>query len=144
MKSELSNIEADYKRLLDLHRSIFLLEDPKLDLTTQLLSDSVCRIPRKNTSSIKMVHKPYGIAICLPPKCGTTNWQKAMTVLENDVEKKPSPSGSKYWKPEELKCPACYGMLKNADISNHKDMNLISDWTKILNSRQGYKNEFSI
>ena len=85
-----------------------------------------------------MVHEPYKIAICLPPKCGTTNWQSAMNVLEKDAKHIPPPSGNNYWKPEEFKSPQVYNILKNADIRNSKDTKMISDWTKILNTRHCY------
>ena len=35
-----------------------------------------CRMPRINITSIKLVSKPYRFGLCLPPKCGTSNWQK--------------------------------------------------------------------
>ena len=138
MESELPDIEDDYRRLLHLHRRLFDLKDPDIDSPKALLSTSACRLPRKNISSIKMVHKPYKIAICLPPKCGTTNWQKAMNVLEKDAKHKPPPSGEKYWKPDEFGYPDVYNILRNADITNSKDSKMISDWTKILNTRQGF------
>ena len=137
MESELPDIEEDYERLLHLHRRLFDLKDPDIESPKALLSTSTCGLPRKNISSIKMVHKPYKIAICLPPKCGTTNWQKAMNVLEKDAKHKPPPSGEKYWKPDEFGFPDVYNILRNADITNSKDSKMISDWTKILNTRQG-------
>ena len=137
MESELPDIEEEYKRLLYLHRRLFDLEDPEVDSPKAFSPTSACRLPRKNISSIKMVHKPYKIAICLPPKCGTTNWQKAMNVLEKDSKHKPPPSGEKYWKPEEFGYPDVYNILRNADITNSKDKKMISDWTKILNTRNG-------
>ena len=85
-----------------------------------------------------MVHKPYNIAICLPPKCGTSNWQKAMNVLEKDSQGKPPPNGGKYWTPEDfVSYEDVYNILRNADILNAKDSKIISNWTKILNTRNG-------
>lgn len=148
MESELPDIEDEYKRLLYLHRRLFELKEPKADSSKSFLSmktplNSACRLPRKNISSIKMVHKPYKIAICLPPKCGTTNWQKAMNVLEKDAKHKPPPSGEKYWKPEEFGYPDVYNILRNADITDKKDSKMISGWTKILNTRIGSLKSFS-
>ena len=142
MESEVP-IEDDYNRLLHLHRTLYDLKDPEIDTPIDLLSTSACRIPRKNISSIKMVHEPYKIAICLPPKCGTTNWQSAMNVLEKDAKHIPPPSGNKYWEPEEFKSPQVYNILKNADIRNSKDTRMISDWTKILNTRHCYIDFYS-
>ena len=133
MKTDLPDIEDDYERLLNLHRRLFDLQEPDIDSP---ISNPVCRVPRKNISSIKMVHKPYKIAICLPPKCGTTNWQRAMNVLEQDAKHKPPPSGEKYWKPEEFGYPDVYNILQNVVYSSQK--HTISNWTKILNTRQGY------
>ena len=150
MESELPDIEDEYKRLLYLHRRLFELKEPEADSSKSFLSmktplNSACRLPRKNISSIKMVHKPYKIAICLPPKCGTTNWQKAMNVLEKDAKHKPPPSGEKYWKPEEFGYPDVYNILRNADITDKKDSKMISGWTKILNTRIGsLKTQFGI
>ena len=57
----------------------------------------------------KLVHnfldKPFHIGICLPPKCGTSNWQKAMDVLEYIKEKK----GKRL--PESFKAPKVYNIL---------------------------------
>ena len=131
MKTDLPDIEEDYKRLLYLHRRLFDLKDPEIDSRKAL--SKACRVPQKNTSSIKMVHQPYNLAICLPPKCGTTNWQKAMNVLELDARGKPPPSGEKYWKPEEFVYPDVYGILKN--VNNSYSEQVISNWTKILNTR---------
>ena len=133
MQTDLPDIEDDYERLLYLHRRLFDLQEPDIDLP---MSNSVCRVPRKNISSIKMVHKPYNIAICLPPKCGTTNWQRAMNVLEQDARHKPPPSGEKYWKPEEFGYPDVYNILQNVVYSKQK--HTILNWTKVLNTRQGY------
>ena len=142
MKSKFSDIEKDYKRLLSLHQKIFDLKDPEIDLASQ--SDSVCRFPSRNISSVKMVHHPFEIAICLPPKCGTTNWQKAMNVLEKKSQHEPPPSGEKNWKPEDFKPGHIYNILRNVDISisHSKDLATIIEWKKILNTRQGYKMMF--
>ena len=144
MESQLPDIEEDYKRLLYLHRRIFNLKDPQVNSVKTLLPTSECRLPRKNTSSIKIVHKPYKIAICLPPKCGTTNWQKAMNVLEQDSKHISPPSGDKYWRPEEFeKFQDVYGILRDADINKSKDKIMISDWTKILNARNPFTRLYS-
>ena len=135
MKTDLPDFEDDYKRLLQLHRRLFNLEEPEVDRQP---ANSFCRIPQINISSIKMVHKPYNIAICLPPKCGTSNWQKAMNVLEKDSQGKPPPNGGKYWTPEDfVSYEDVYNILRNADIFNVKDSKIISNWTQILNTRNG-------
>ena len=144
MESKLPDIEEDYKRLLHLHRRIFYLKDPQVNSGKALLPTSACRLPRKNTSSIKIVHEPYKIAICLPPKCGTTNWQKAMNVLEQDSKHISPPSGEEYWKPEEFeKFEDVYNLLRNADINKSGEKRMISDWTKILNARNPFTRLYS-
>ena len=123
MESGLPEIEDEYKRLLYLHRRIYDLKYPEVDFLRASSFNSTCRIPHKVTiSPIKLIHAPYKIAICLPPKCGTTNWQKAMNVLEKDAIHEPPPSGEKYWKPEDFKWnDGFYTMLTNADITKTKD-----------------------
>ena len=136
MESELPSIEEEYERLLSLHRRLHDLEEPEVESPKTL-----CQIPHIYTSSIKMVHPPYNITICLPPKCGTSNWQKAMNVLEKDSQQEPPPrrSGEKYWEPEDfVKYEDVYEVLRNVDILDSADRNLIADWTKILNTRNGF------
>ena len=62
--------------LLDFHRQIFNLENPE-----RKVSDKCRRYPHRDNTSVRIVNK-YGIAMCLPPKCGTSNWQRALIALQ--------------------------------------------------------------
>ena len=67
--------KPELQTLLDFHRQIYNLENPKRTTPYK------CRYAHRETTSVRMVNR-YGIAMCLPPKCGTTNWQKALIALQ--------------------------------------------------------------
>ena len=60
-------------------KDIYNLREPEFppNVTSQN-----CKIPKKELSSIYVVNEPYKIAICLPPKCGTTNWRKVRALAD--------------------------------------------------------------
>ena len=61
-------------------KDIYNLREPELPPNVTL--SQTCKIPKKELSSIFIVNEPYEIAICLPPKCGTTNWRKVTAFVE--------------------------------------------------------------
>ena len=61
-------------------KDIYNLREPELPPNVAL--SQTCKIPKKELSSIYIVNKPYEIAICLPPKCGTTNWRKVTALVD--------------------------------------------------------------
>ena len=63
--------EAELEELMNFHRAIYTLQEP-------VNSDQArsCRPPYLNNSDIRLIEEPWNIMICLPPKCGTTNWQR--------------------------------------------------------------------
>ena len=71
----LMDSKPELQTLLDFHRQIYNLENPKRTTPHK------CRYAHRETTSVRMVNR-YGIAMCLPPKCGTTNWQKALIALQ--------------------------------------------------------------
>ena len=124
--------KTSLSELLKIHDAIYNLESPP-----GIIHD--CRrAPHINISSIKLVHSPYDIAICLPPKCGTTNWQKAMDVLEilskEGIQKKIT----------DLKYPELYSILKNLDINDKRIMHPVqASWKKIVNCRNPFSRLYS-
>lgn len=61
-----------------------------------------CWIPHKNLSSIFAVDSPYSLAVCMPPKTGSTNWRKAMNVLEMHAKNIKRWNGDEFWKPSDF------------------------------------------
>jgi len=48
----------------------------------KFLDKKECDVPLLHRPAVRTVDK-YDIMICLPPKCGTTNWQRGMNVLQS-------------------------------------------------------------
>ena len=61
-----------------------------------------CWIPHKNLSSIFAVDPPYSLTVCLPPKTGSTNWRKAMNVLQMHAKNIKRWNGDEFWKPSDF------------------------------------------
>ena len=64
--------------LLDFHTKMFNLEVPAVD------NQKECQYVHNNMTSVRFLDN-YSIAMCLPPKCGTTNWQKALIALDRHI-----------------------------------------------------------
>jgi len=71
---KMMTIEKELKILSNFHTDIYNLREPVIPKKFQ--NSKICKIPKKRLSSIFIVNSPYEISICLPPKCGTTNWRK--------------------------------------------------------------------
>ena len=72
-------------KLLSFNKDIYNLREPvwaQPIIPKTLKSSRTCKIPKKRLSSIYIVNQPYEIAICLPPKCGTTNWRKVKAFMQ--------------------------------------------------------------
>ena len=68
--------EPQLDSLLEFHRQIYNLEYPE-----KKVSNKCHRYSHRDHTSVRIVNK-YGIAMCLPPKCGTSNWQRALIALQ--------------------------------------------------------------
>ena len=68
------------------NKDIYNLREPVIPKEFAKESSRICRIPKKRLSSIYIVNEPYEIAICLPPKCGTTNWRKVKAIIQLRLE----------------------------------------------------------
>ena len=69
---------GQFDELLDFHTKIHNLEVPVVENQKQ------CQYVHNNMTSVRFLDN-YSIAMCLPPKCGTTNWQKALIGLEKHM-----------------------------------------------------------
>ena len=69
---------AQLDELLDFHTKIYNLEVP------MVTDQKDCQYVHHNMTSIRFLDN-YSIAMCLPPKCGTTNWQKSLIALEKHI-----------------------------------------------------------
>ena len=73
--SLMSDETVQFEQLIDYHRQIYNLEKkPK--------KSPLCKPRHQNLTSVRRIDSPYYIGVCLPPKCGTSNWQKALDVLQ--------------------------------------------------------------
>ena len=84
-------------RFVTLDKDIYNLQKPRLRKPPRK-----CWIPHKNLSSIFAVDPPYSLAVCLPPKTGSTNWRKAMNVLEMHAKHIKRWNGDEFWKPSDF------------------------------------------
>ena len=74
--------DTSYEDLLEFH-SIIHNVSIRIQSIKQFLNKKSCQISTLHHSGVRMIGPPYNIMICLPPKCGTTNWQKGMNVLQS-------------------------------------------------------------
>ena len=76
---EIAKLMADenveFEQLIKFHRDIY-------ELKLKAKKSSSCRTRHQNLTSVRRIDSPYYIGVCLPPKCGTSNWQKALDVLQ--------------------------------------------------------------
>ena len=89
--------QVNYYPNRNLIEDIYNLKEPRLQKSLRK-----CWIPHKNLSSIFAVDKPYSLAVCLPPKTGSTNWRKAMNVLEMHAKNISRWNGDEFWKPSDF------------------------------------------
>ncbi|CAG5090180.1 Oidioi.mRNA.OKI2018_I69.PAR.g12491.t1.cds [Oikopleura dioica] len=93
---------------------------------------------RKQTPAVRLVEDPFNILICLPPKCGTTNWQRGMNTLNSIID-------GKKREPETFYPPKLYSLLpvlttKQIDSNKTKPLR----WErKVANTRNPFARLFS-
>ena len=138
--NKLVESNADLEELMSFHRAIYELKKP-----ANYGEAGSCRPPFLNTSALRTLDKPWNILICLPPKCGTTNWQRAMTVLKMNY---PTDSNVKESdiKPEELTAPKLYKELDTFIVSKKekvRERQIDATFDKILNGRNPFTRLFS-
>lgn len=138
--NDLIESNAGLDELMSFHRAIYELKQPE-----NYDRAGSCRPPFLNTSSLRTLDKPWNILICLPPKCGTTNWQRAMTVLKmnypDDLDVKEGDI-----KPEDLTAPKLYKELDTFIVSKGnkpRQREIDATFTKILNGRNPFTRLFS-
>ena len=93
-----------FEDLLDFHRQV---HQTTTDLTAYKKEDK-CTTNLNRISHVFNVSEPLDLLICLPPKCGTTNWQKSMSTvyLQNKGE----------FSPKKLLGHSMYSILPRIDL----------------------------
>lgn len=69
-----------------------------------LMNKQECNVPYLSRSAVRTIDDRFNIMVCLPPKCGTTNWQRGMNVLQSLLE-------GERTEPEDFKPPKLYNLL---------------------------------
>ena len=79
---KLMDENTSYEDLLEFHS---IIHNVSVDVKTvkKFLNKRPCSTSVFRHSGVRVIGAPYKIMICLPPKCGTTNWQKGMNVLQS-------------------------------------------------------------
>ena len=86
----------------------------------------------------RLVQAPFKILICLPPKCGTTNWQRGMNTLNYLID-------GKRREPETFYPPKLYSLLPTLTSKQiEKKQNKSMKWeNKVANTRNPFARLFS-
>ena len=83
---------------------------------------------RFQNSAVKLIYKPYNFSLCLPPKSGTSNWQRAMNVIEMKRR------GKDDFKPEDFQGQELYRLLSKLEFHKYKMVKSLNEyWFKIAN-----------
>ncbi|CBY35300.1 unnamed protein product [Oikopleura dioica] len=126
---------GSFESLLHLHRTIYDVSQPIPD---SWMKSGDCIPDNLPQSSVRLVGDPFKILICLPPKCGTTNWQRGMNTLHYAIS-------GKQREPESFYPPSLYSkllVLSTKQIGNGKNRSM--KWeNKVANTRNPFARLFS-
>ena len=81
IESLMTDPKSTFEELLKFHYFIHNTS-AKIEQHQKLMNKEECDTTYTSYSGVRVIGSPYNIMICLPPKCGTTNWQRGMNVLQ--------------------------------------------------------------
>jgi hypothetical protein len=126
---------GSFESLMQLHRTIYDVSQP---IPEAWKKSGDCAPDNLPQSSVRLVADPFKILICLPPKCGTTNWQRGMNTLHFAIN-------GKKREPETFYPPSLYSILpvlSTKQIGNGKNRSMKWD-NKVANTRNPFARLFS-
>jgi hypothetical protein len=84
IESLMTHPKSTFEELLKFHYFIHNTS-ARIEEHQNFMNKKECDTPNQNQSGVRVVGSPYNIIICLPPKCGTSNWQRGMNVLQAKI-----------------------------------------------------------
>ena len=102
---KLKHSKSALEELINFHKKIYSLDYNYFNK----LKHSPCKSPKRRKTNIFRVKRFTDLLACLPPKSGTTNFQRALAILEA--------GGVDKVKPEDLEIPKLFHMITRIKLN---------------------------
>ena len=84
IESLMTDPKSTFEELLEFHYFIHNTSEG-IEQHQQLMNKEECDTTHPVQSSVRVIGSPFDIMICLPLKCGSSNWERGMNVLQERI-----------------------------------------------------------